>query len=95
MTGPNITILGGGHRFERIDIPIGAQGYYPKSNLVIGTGSWIGRNVIILGKVKSIGKHVVVGAGSVITKDIPDYAVVAGNPARIIRYRNQNVEEFT
>ena len=38
MTGPNITILGGGHKFERTDISIGAQGNYPKLNLTIGTG---------------------------------------------------------
>lgn len=52
----------------------------------IGNDVWIGRNVIILSGV-SIGNGAVIGAGSVVTKDIPDYAVAVGNPARVIRYR--------
>ena len=56
----------------------------PRSNR-IGYGTWIGANVTILAGV-SIGVRCIVGAGSVVTKDVPDYAVVAGNPAEIIRY---------
>ena len=52
----------------------------------IGSDVWLGRNVIIT-KYSNIGNGVVAGAGSVITKDVPDYAVVAGVPARIIRFR--------
>ena len=87
MIAPNVKILGGGHRFDDVTRPIGEQGNYPKSNLVIDDGVWIGNSVTILGKVKRIGKGTVVGACSVVTKDIPDYCVVAGNPAKIIRYR--------
>jgi acetyltransferase-like isoleucine patch superfamily enzyme len=53
----------------------------------IGHDVWIGANVIILAGCRNIGNRAVVGAGSVVTKDIPPYAIVAGNPARIIRMR--------
>ena len=53
--------------------------------ITIGDNVWFGGNCIVLSGV-TIGNNVVVGAGSVVTKDIPDNAVVAGNPARIIRY---------
>ena len=48
---------------------------------------WIGNSVIILGNVKRIGTGAIIGAGAVVTKPVPDYAVVAGNPARVIKYR--------
>lgn len=57
-----------------------------KGDVVIGNNVWIGDNVIVLPGVK-IGDGAVIGAGSVVTKNVPDYAIVAGNPARIIRYR--------
>jgi len=53
---------------------------------IIMNDVWIGANVIILGGI-TIGNGAVVGAGSIVTKDVPDYAVVAGNPAKIIRMR--------
>ena len=72
--------------FERTDIPIWEQGHtYEK--VIIGDGVWIGTSVIVLKGVK-IGKGAVVAAGSVVTKDVPEYAVVAGNPARVLKYRN-------
>lgn len=59
----------------------------PRSELVIGNDVWVGQNVCILPGVRRIGDGAVLGAGSVVTKDVPDFAVVAGNPARLIRYR--------
>lgn len=50
----------------------------------IQKGAWIGANAVILAGV-SIGKHAIVGAGAVVTKDVPDYAVVVGNPAKVIK----------
>lgn len=53
----------------------------------IGHDVWVGRNALIMPSVKSIGNGAVIGAGAVVTKDVPDFAVVAGNPAKIIKYR--------
>lgn len=55
--------------------------------LEIGNDCWIGANAVILPKVSSIGNGAVVGAGAIVTKNVPPYAIVAGNPARIIGYR--------
>lgn len=52
--------------------------------LSIGEGSYIGINLVIVGNVK-IGKHCVIGANSVVTKDVPDYCVAVGSPARVIK----------
>lgn len=57
-----------------------------ENGIIIGDGVWIGHNVIILPEV-TIGNGAIIGAGSVVTKDIPPYAVAVGNPARVIRYR--------
>lgn len=67
-------------------IKLGNLDYLPKNKTLIGHDVWIGNRVIIKSGVK-VGTGAVIGAGSVVTKDIPDYAVVAGNPAKIIRYR--------
>lgn len=57
------------------------------ADVVIDEGVWIGDSVIVLPGI-TIGKGAVIGAGSVVSKSVPDYAIVAGNPARIIKYRN-------
>lgn len=58
----------------------------PPKRVTIGNDVWIGRNAIVLPGV-SVCDGAVVGAGAVVTKDVPPYAVVAGNPARVIKYR--------
>lgn len=55
-------------------------------NIQIGNDVWIGHSAIVLAGV-TVGDGAVIGAGSVVTKDVPSYAIVAGNPARLIRYR--------
>ncbi|KRW27375.1 hypothetical protein AO727_08785 [Acinetobacter baumannii] len=57
------------------------------SPLVIKQYAWIGANSLILSKVNVIGKGAVIASGSVVTKDVPDYAIVGGNPAKVIKYR--------
>lgn len=88
MMGEEVLILGGGHRNDRLDIPMLVQGELPLSDLEICDDVWVGSRATIMGKVSRIGKGVIIGAGSVVTKPIPDYAVVAGNPAKILRFRN-------
>jgi len=58
-----------------------------RSELVIGNDVWIGQNAILLPSVKKIGDGAVIGAGSIVTRDVPDFAVVVGNPAKVIKYR--------
>jgi acetyltransferase-like isoleucine patch superfamily enzyme len=54
---------------------------------MVGNDVWIGQDVIILKSVKRIGNGAILGAGSVVTQDVPDYAIVGGVPAQLIRYR--------
>ena len=55
-------------------------------NTIIGNDVWIGRGVRVLPSIR-VGNGVIIGAGAVVSKDIPDYAVVVGNPAKIVRFR--------
>lgn len=85
MMGPDVTILTNGHNIERVDIPMMQQGGFVKG-VVIGNDVWIGMRSIIMPGVK-IGNGVVIGAGAIVTKDVPDYTIVGGCPAKVIRYR--------
>jgi maltose O-acetyltransferase len=90
MMAPYVIILSGSHNFDRTDITMREQGAPPPQKIVIGNDVWIGTRSIILPGV-NVGHHSIIGAGSVVTKDVPDWAIVAGNPASIIRYRvNEN-----
>lgn len=86
MMGPEIIVLSGSHNFERIDIPMREQGAPPRKPVIIGDDIWIGTRSIILPGVQ-IGSHSIIGAGSVVTKDVEELSVVAGNPAMFIRSR--------
>ena len=85
LVGSHVSIINGRrqHGIERLDIPVREQpGEYPR--VVIGEDSWIGDRAIVTA---DLGKHCVVGAGSVVTKAVPDFAIVVGNPARIKGFR--------
>jgi maltose O-acetyltransferase len=90
MMAEDVLFLGGNHKFDRIDIPMGHQGGNDKTPLTIDDDVWIGARSIVLPGCKHVGKGVIIGAGSVVTKDIPDYAIVGGNPAKIIKFRNNS-----
>lgn len=85
-------ILGGNHpintmlTYPTCKIKSGGLGSYSKGPIIIEDDVWIGYNALILSGVK-IGKGAVIGAGSVIAKDVPPYAVVVGNPGKIVKYR--------
>jgi virginiamycin A acetyltransferase len=59
----------------------------PRTNLVIGNDVWIGHNAIILSSTTSIGDGAIIGAGTVVNRDVPPYAVVVGHPGKVVRYR--------
>ena len=86
MMGPEVQIMTGKHNTTRTDIPMNQQGFLPLEEVVIGNDIWIGTKVIIMPGV-TIGNGSIIGAGAVVTKDVPDYAVVAGVPAKVIKYR--------
>ena len=87
LMGEDVLFLGGGHHIDRTDIPMGEQGNKEPSPLHIAGDVWIGARAIVLPGCKRIGHGAVIGAGSVVTKDVPDWAVVGGNPATVIRFR--------
>jgi acetyltransferase-like isoleucine patch superfamily enzyme len=86
LLGSHISIMNGGaqHGIDRLDVPIREQpGRWPR--ITIGRDSWIGDRAVVLA---DVGQHCVIGAGSVVSKAIPDYAIAVGTPAKVIRFRN-------
>ena len=83
--GPGAKVLGSSHTAEPLDVPIIATNLQIKP-VFIGYGADIGVNATILPGVR-VGAHAIVGAGAVVTHDVPDYAIVAGVPARVLRSR--------
>ena len=81
--GPNVYVTDQNHAFDDLQTPIGKQSM-PEEPVRIGAGSWIGTNSVVLPGV-TIGKHVAIGAGSVVTTDLPDNSVAVGSPARVIQ----------
>lgn len=87
LLGSHVSIINGGsqHGSERLDIPIREQpGVFPR--VKIGSDTWIGDRAVVMA---DIGEHCIVAAGAVVTKDVPDYAIVAGVPAKILRFREK------
>ena len=80
-------VVGGGHDFDRVDVPV-VQQARPSRGIVVGPGGWLGAGAIVLDGV-TVGPSAIVGAHAVVTQDVPGYAVVAGAPARVVRDRRQ------
>jgi len=89
LLGSHVSIMNGAaqHGIERLDIPIREQpGDWPR--ITIGQDSWVGDRSLIMA---NVGKHCVIGAGSVVTRPIPDYAIAMGVPAKVTRLRQETL----
>lgn len=86
LLGSGVHIMSGKnqHNFEDLSQPLKEQGGI-FTKVTIGEDTWVGNGVLIMA---NIGKKCVVAAGSVVINDVPDFAIVAGNPAKIIKMRN-------
>lgn len=101
MMGKEVIIMTVNHTYDRTDIPMNRQGFGKEKPVVIEDDVWICDRVIILPGVR-VGKGSILGAGAVVTKDVPPYAIVGGVPAKVIKYREprtaavvRKAEEFT
>lgn len=83
IIGPNAVFRASSHRYSRRDIPIKLQEYIG-GRIILDDDVWVGTNAVILPGV-NIGKGAVIGAGAVVNKDIPAYALAGGVPARVIK----------
>lgn len=90
MLGPNVTIATAGHPI----LPeLREQGYQYNAPVHIGRNCWLGAGVIVLPGI-TIGDDVVIGAGSIVTKDLPDHVIAVGNPCQILREVNEHDKEY-
>ncbi len=80
------------HSYERIDLPVIDQPIRQTNPVMIDDGAWIGENVCVIGA--SVGKNSVIGANSVVTKDIPDFCIAVGSPATIIKRYNFDTKQW-
>ena len=92
LTADKVYISDNLHSYQNINIPIKSQSILQNGKVRIGSGSWIGENACILGVI--IGKQCVIGANSVVTKDIPDYSVAVGIPAKVIKKYNFETQQW-
>lgn len=86
LTADKVFISDNMHGYEDVNNPILKQSIVQNGEVEIGEGSWLGENVCVLGA--RIGKHCVIGANTVVTKNIPDYCVAVGSPAKVIKQYN-------
>ncbi len=86
MLAQNIVISGLNHGYEDIALSIREHQTVTKP-IIIEDEAWIGANAVVVSGV-TIGKHAIVAAGSIVTKNVPDHTIVAGNPARIVKQYN-------
>jgi transferase hexapeptide repeat containing protein len=85
QTGPNVAFYVSNHNTMNSGVPIKEQGYR-EADIIIEDDVWIGANSVITSGVH-VGKGAIIGAGSVVTKNIPSYAIAAGTPAKVIKQR--------
>jgi acetyltransferase-like isoleucine patch superfamily enzyme len=92
MTAQNVVMSGLNHGFNDVST---AFRYQPctTSAIIIGEACWIGANVVITSGVE-VGKYSIIAAGSVVTKNVPEYSIVAGNPAKLLKRFNHETKEW-
>jgi acetyltransferase-like isoleucine patch superfamily enzyme len=87
LLGPGVIIVDHSHQYENVEVPVKLQGVTEGGPVRIERDCWIGANVFVLPNV-TIGRHAVVGANSVVNRDIPPFSVAVGAPVRVVkRYR--------
>ncbi|HEY5588812.1 MAG TPA: DapH/DapD/GlmU-related protein [Candidatus Paceibacterota bacterium] len=90
MMGPETVIYTRNHKHDKLDMPMNKQGFEDYEPVKIGNDVWISKRVIILPGV-TIGDGCIIGAGAVVAKNIDPYSIAVGNPARVVKKRNQIV----
>ena len=88
MMGPEVYIYTRNHKHDRVDMPMNQQDYEQERPVTIEDDVWIGSRVTILPGV-TVGRGAVIGASAVVTKDVPPFAVVGGNPAKVLKMRGE------
>lgn len=92
LTADKVYISDNIHTYENINLPILQQPVKQLKEIVIGQGAWLGENVCVIGA--SVGKGSVIGANSVVNKDIPDYCIAVGAPAKVIKKYNFDTKKW-
>jgi len=92
MLASSVSIVGGDHNFKIIGVPTIFNGRGDEKDVIIEKDVWVGHDAIIMHGV-NLGEGSIIGSGSVVTKNVEPYTVVAGNPAKFIKYRFQSKEE--
>ncbi len=92
LTADRVYISDNLHGYENPNVPILKQPIKQNGTVRIGEGSWLGVGVAVIGA--NIGKHCVIGANAVVTKDIPDYSVAVGIPAKVIKRYDFNLKQW-
>lgn len=86
LMGPEVVIFTTNHKHDEIKVPIARQGFEDPRKVVLGDDVWIGQRAMIMPGV-TVGTGAIIGAGAVVTKDVPEYALVGGVPAKVIGWR--------
>lgn len=96
LIAQSVLIMDHGHCYEDISLPIIAQNITEGGRIVIGEGCWIGHGAAIICNqgILEVGRHCVIGANAVVTRSVPPYSIVAGNPARVVKQYDPDSETW-
>jgi acetyltransferase-like isoleucine patch superfamily enzyme len=93
LLAPSVLIMDHNHEFSNTEMPIHSQGLTAGGRIVIGRNSWLGHGAVVICSRNDLilGRNSVVAANAVVTRSFPDFSVVAGNPAKLVRKFDQEV----